>query len=309
MYQEGAAVFGVSGPREIDRELSIGDVVSRTFDLYQRDFSKYVVVFLVIEVILGVFSALVSSVVAVPSEPLNPTPDQLLLWLPGYLGALFTILGLSLAATLVFYPVALGSAVKIASDEIRGQSDNLGNSVRFALSRMVPFWIVSIVVGVIVFFGTLAIVVPGIILGIMFSLVVPVIFIENSGAIDSMGRSRRLVGQRWLKSFALYLVIGIIVLIASLVVNFLTGPLGVTGTLVRSVLSAFYLPLLPIMLTVYYYSNLARIEPPSQPPPFAAPAQQPPSPSPQMGVKYCPACGNQMTLSAKFCANCGARQP
>src|SRR5207247_3859811 len=106
----------------------------------------------------------------------------------------------------------------------------------------------SIVVGVIVFLGFIALIVPGIILAIMFSLALPVLLIENKGVTESMGRSRELVGKRWLKTFATFLVLGIILLVASFIVSAISGSLGILGPVVNGILSALYQPLFPILI-------------------------------------------------------------
>src|SRR5437879_1819535 len=136
----------------------------------------------------------------------------------------------------------------------------------------------------------------------MFSLALPVLLIENKGVMESMGRSRQLVSHRWAKTFGTFLVLGIIVLIASLIFSAITAPLGIIGPVVNGILSAVYQPLFPILLTVYYYSNLARITP--------LPADQMPTgptTMAQAGMKLCPTCGTQLVSSATFCFQCGAR--
>ncbi len=119
----------------------------------------------------------------------------------------------------------------------------------------------SVVVGIIVVLGFIALVVPGIILAIMFSLAFPVLLIENKGVLDSMRRSRELVGHRWLKTFGVYLILGIIVAVASFIVGAISRPFGVASPVVNGLLSALYQPLFPILLAVYYYSSLARTTP------------------------------------------------
>jgi hypothetical protein len=283
----------------ITREQSLGEVVSRTFELYGRGFAKYLVLFAVVEAVTGVLTTLVQRAFILPTLPANATLQQFLDWLPGFLGVLIPLIALTAIATLVFYPVAVGSAVKLAAEEIeKGQAD-LAASVRFALSRLVWIWVLSIVVGVIVVAGLVALVVPGIILAIMFSLVLPVLLIENPGVLESLGRSRKLVSHRWLKTLALVIVFGVIIAIASAIVSAISEPFGDASNIVSSILSAFYAPLIPIALTVYYYSNVTRTAPPqvSQAATF------------QAGMKFCPSCGTQLASSAIFCSKCGAAQP
>ncbi|HZY93655.1 MAG TPA: hypothetical protein VFE98_02205 [Candidatus Bathyarchaeia archaeon] len=245
----------------IERELSLGEIISKTFQVYRRDFIKYFLLFAMVGVIIGVVTTLAQNAFVLPTLPSNPTPQQFRDWFPGFLGAIVPLVASIFIVNVVFSPIAQGSSIKLASEQIEKAQADLGTAVKLAVSRLLWMWALSIVVGIIVFLGVIALIVPGIILAIMFSLVLPVLLIENKGVFDSMSRSRELVGHRWLKTFATFLVLGIIVIIASLIVSAITGPLGVVGPVVNGILSAFYQPLFPILMTVYYYSNLARIAP------------------------------------------------
>ena len=286
----------------IRRELSLGDVISKTFELYRRDFTKYFVLFAVVGVIIGIVTTLARQAFPLPTLPSNPTPQQVSNWFPSFLGALVLLIALISIVTVVFSPIAQGTAIKLASEQIEKGHAEIGTSVRFAVSKLLWIWALSIVVGVIVILGFIALIVPGIILAIMFSLAFPVLLIENKGVLESMGRSRELVSHRWLKTFATFLVLAIVNIVASAIVSAISGLLGVAGPIVNGFLSAFYQPLFPILLTVYYYSNLARITP--------LPADQMstgPTTMAQAGMRFCPTCGTQLVSSATSCFQCGAR--
>ncbi len=286
----------------ITRELSLGEVFSKTFSVYQRDFAKYFVLFAVVGVIVQVATTLAQQALVLPTLPLSPTPQQLSNYLSALFGALFLLIAAIFVVNIVFSTIAQASATKLASERIAKGQVNFGASVRFVVSKLLSIWALSIIVGIVVSLGIIALIVPGIILAIMFSLSLPVLLIENKGVLDSMGRSRELVSHRWGKTFATLLVLGIIVIIASLIVSAIARPLGIIGPVVNGILSAFYQPLLPILLAVYYYSNLARAAP--------APTGQMPmgsTPTVQAGMKLCPTCGTQNASSATFCTKCGAR--
>src|SRR6266704_1222775 len=287
----------------IGRELGLGEVISKTFEVYRRDFVKYFVLFAIVGVIVQVATTLAMQAFPRPAPlPLNPTPQQFSNYLSALFEALFVLLAVIFVVNIIFSTIAEGSAIKLASEQItKGQVD-FGASIRLAVSRLLSIWALSIIVGIIVFLGFIALIVPGIILAIMFSLALPVLLIENKGVTESMGRSRVLVGQRWLKTFATFLVLGIIVIIASLIFSAITAPLGIIGPVVNGILSALYQPLFPILLAVYYYSNLARI---SQPPPGQMPMGT--ATTFQPGMKLCPTCGTQNISSSTFCTKCGAR--
>lgn len=293
----------MSEAQAVTRELTIGEVISKTFDFYRRDFVKYLVVFLIVEAIIGILTTLARSAVVLPSLPANATAQDTLNWLPGFFTALFYLVALSVIISLVFGTVATGSAIKMASQEIeKGQAD-LWASVRFTISKLVWLWVLSIIIGVIVVLGFIALIVPGIILAIMFSLAIPALLIENTGLFPSMGRSRKLVDHRWGKSFALFLVLGIILIIAGVIASLISAPFGYASSIVSSILSAFYAPLAPIALTVYYSSNVARLAPPQM-----SQAPMAPAAAVQSGTKFCPRCGTQMASWATFCPKCGAPQ-
>ena len=286
----------------IGRELGLGEVISKTFDVYRRDFSKYFVLFAIVGVIVQVVTTLAQQAFVLPTPPVNPTPQQYSSWFSALFAALFLLIAVIFVVNIVFSTIAEGSAVKLASEQITKGQVSLGASIRFAVSRLLSIWALSIIVGIIVVLGFIALVVPGIILAIMFSLALPVLLIENKGVTESMGRSRQLVSHRWTKTFGTFLVLGIIVLIASLIFSAITAPLGIIGPVVNGILSALYQPLFPILMAVYYYSNLARI---SQPPPGQMPMG--PNATFQAGMKPCPTCGTQNVSSATFCTKCGAR--
>ena len=252
---------GVQQEQKIERELTLGEVISKTFEVFRRDFTKYVVLFAVVEVIIGVVTALAQNAFVLPTPPPNPSPQQFFSWFSGFLGALVPLVASILIVTAVFFPIAQGSAIKLASEQIEKARADLGASVRFAASKLIRIWALSVVVGIIVVLGFIALVVPGIILAIMFSLAFPVLLIENKGVLDSMRRSRELVGHRWLKTFGVYLILGIIVAVASFIVGAISRPFGVASPVVNGLLSALYQPLFPILLAVYYYSSVARTTP------------------------------------------------
>jgi len=292
----------VTSEEGIGRELSLGEVVSKTFDLFRRDFVKYFVVFAIAEVVIGLATLLAHSIVQLPTIPTSSTD---LSWVRGYFAAFFELYFIIEVATLVVIPVAEGTAIKMAADAIEEKPVALGTCVRFALSKLVWLWALSLVVGVVVVLGFVALIVPGIILAIMLCLALPALLLENAGIFGSLSRSRELVGHRWGKTFATFLVLGLIVLVVSVIIALVSGLFGDAGPVVSGFLSAFYEPLFPIALTVYFFSNRARMMPPHQ----AGQATAGYGPTPQPGMKFCPNCGAQLPATVTFCANCGAKQP
>ena len=83
--------------------------------------------------------------------------------------------------------------------------------------------------------------------------------------LGSLSRSRVLVSNRWLKTLGLFLVVSIIVVTVNGIVTLITAPFGMVSPLISGVLTAFITPIVPIALTLYYYSMRARTMPPPPP--------------------------------------------
>ena len=286
----------------INRELSLGEAISKTFQVFRQDFAKYFILFAVVGIIVQVATTLAQQAFVVPMLPMNPTPQQVSNFFSGVFGALFLLIGVIFVVNVVFSTIAQGSAIMLASERIAKGQATLGTSIRFAASKLLSIWAVSIVVGIIVFLGIIALLVPGIILAVMYSLALPVLLIEKKGVFESMSRSRQLVSHRWGKTLGTFIVLLIIVAIPALIFGAITSPFGIAGTVINGILSALYQPLYPILLAVYYYSNLART---AQGPPGQVPMD--PTTTFQAGMKLCPACGTQNLSTAAFCVKCGGK--
>ena len=282
----------------IIRELSIGEILSRTFDIYRRNFVKFVIIYIIVEAILGVATELATRSISIVAPTVGSTTVANL---SALLGNVFLLLGIIFLLAIIFAPIEVGIAIKMTADDIEKGQVNLVESVKFMVRRIVWFWVASIIVGVIVLIGSFLLFVPGIILAIMFSMVPSVIVIEKIGPLASLGRSHALVSRRWLKTFALAIVVAVIVIIPIVILDLISRLAGAASGVVGDVLSGLVLPIVPIALTVYYYSNVARTAPP------------PTTPSmffgsiPAPGVRYCPNCGTQLPATATFCPNCGAK--
>lgn len=293
----------MASDQTITRELSLGEVVSKVFELYRRNFVTYLVLFLVIDVIFAAATVGIQEAASLPPLPTSPTPQQLSNWVSTNLGTLVLSLIAFLVVALVVFPVAEGATIKMASDEVRNRPSEIKASLSFAASRLLSMWALGIIAGILVILGVIALVIPGIILAIMFSMVLPALLLENSGVIGSLSRSRELVGHRWLKTFATFLVLVIIIAIISAILGLVSAPFGSASNFVSMILGALTAPILPIAMTVYYYSNLARTAPvQAGGAPYARPAAPP-------GMKFCTNCGAQLEASAVFCSKCGAKQP
>lgn len=254
-------------------ELSIGEILSLTLNLYLSKFLQFFLPFLIAGIITGLSMYAITSSFPLPTPPSTAAPfEELFEWLVAYLTTTVIIGALSALVAWTVGTTTAGVIIKCASDQIEKGTSNLGASLNFTISKLPSLLIAQFITGILTAIGLLLFFIPGIIIAIMFSLIIPAIIVEQKGAFESLGRSRRLVKNRWLKTFALLLIVGIIVSIVTVVVNLLATPLSITypniNLLITSITSSFVAPISPIAITYLYYAMVARETPPPPPPPF-----------------------------------------
>jgi len=250
-------------------ELSVGEIVSRSFNLYLTRPLDFVLPF----VVAGAISAIPSIFFLVSFPIVSPTMslERLLHHLgQGIIGSI--VVGIVSGAV---HMVANGVALRYASEILEGRTPTLTETLGFTMSRSISLLVAGITAGILVMMGAMFLVVPGIVLAVVFYLVEPAIVIEQAGAISALGRSKDLVGGRWLKTFCLVLIM--VVLSAAISsIPVLLGAAVILGspmsTFFASILAAIVGPMGAIAKAYLYYSmrvkgvTMEQVVPPPPPP-------------------------------------------
>jgi hypothetical protein len=191
----------------------IGDVLGRTFSILGRNFVPFTVLSGIATLPQLFFLLSVPTGQAAVTVRPNPTA----IFLPLVVGFVLRLLTQAVI-------------VHAAFQDMRGRPVSVGESLRIAFSRFLPILGVIIVVGLGVFAASLALIVPGVILALMWYLALPACVVERTGVTESLGRSAELTkGHRW-KLFGLILLVligGLIV--AGVIGGVIGGVLGATG--------------------------------------------------------------------------------
>jgi hypothetical protein len=225
--------------------------------------------FLISGIIIGICTYAITSSFPIPTPLDIPTTPSATLpyeevseW---FFELISTIIMIGILSGLILWIVGTtitGVVIKNASDQIEKGTSNLNVSFNFAISKLPSLLIAQFVAGILIVIGMLLFIVPGIIIAIMFSLVLPTIIVEQKGIFESLGRSKKLVRKRWVKAFLLALILGIIVLIVNGIANVLTMPFStihpIVNPLITNIISAFVSPIYPIAITYLYYAMVAR---------------------------------------------------
>ena len=262
--------------RKPSGELSVEEIFSLTFNLYRSKFLQFFLPFLISGIITGISTYVITSSFPLPTPPDMPaSPSTTFIYeelAPWFLELISKVIIIGIFSGLVLWIVGTtvtGIVIKNASDQIEKGSSNLNISFNFTVSKLPSLLAAQFIAGILITLGLLLFIVPGIIIAIMFSLVIPTIIIEQKGVFESLGRSKNLVSNRWMKTFLLGLILGIIVLIVNSAATFLAGPLStihpIANSLTTSIISAFVSPIYPIAITYLYYAMAARENPPPPP--------------------------------------------
>jgi hypothetical protein len=160
------------------------------------------------------------------------TTDSLILVLIGSI--------ISLVATVLY----TGYVVKLVQDVRDGRLDQDMSELFSAATPYIGTLILNgILYGIAVFFGFLALIVPGLILITIWAVVAPAIVVENQGVIDAFGRSRELVrGNGWNVFFAVLLAFLILaavyIVLGGLGFGIGDDAGGVVGSVIANVIAA-----------------------------------------------------------------------
>lgn len=94
------------------------------------------------------------------------------------------------------------------------------NEVFSGLGMFVPLLITAVVMTVLVYIGSLLLLLPGIYLGVAYMLAMPLVIERGLSPWQALETSRKAISQHWFKVFGLFLVLGLIMALSMI-------PLGI----------------------------------------------------------------------------------
>ena len=256
--------------KNLQSELSVGEILSQTFNLYSRNFVQYLIPFLAAGILTGLVTIAVRSTIIIPAAPVHSH-------IATAIGMVSNLPNSNRNVSIFIRNRQLDRQQHHCRNHdkvyFRYTGERTSKPARHpSISQCqsyFPLLAASIITGILIVLGFIALVVPGVILALMFSLVYPALMLEGTGVLGSLSRSRELVSNRWLKTFGLLLLLGIIVAILNGVFVLIASPFGVVSPLISGILTALITPIFAIAITLYYYSMKARTLPLPPPPPPA----------------------------------------
>jgi hypothetical protein len=161
------------------RPLSTGELLDRTFSLYRSHFGLFIGIFALPHLVVLAFQCV--------GVGLQTTGNQLA---NAFLTFVWTI-GAGIL-TIIVSAASQAATVVAVSDVHLDRPSSVRDSFARIRGHILGVIGVSMLVGLGVGFGLIALIVPGILLALMWSLAVPVKVLEDKGVTDAMSRSSDL---------------------------------------------------------------------------------------------------------------------
>jgi hypothetical protein len=182
-------------------------------------------------------------------------------------GGVFVIV-LALAS----YLLSTGACYRAIVSAYLGEATSWRDSLRYALRRAHSLLWISFLVLLVVALGLVACIVPGIYLGVAFSVAVPVLLTEGTRGKAALGRSRRLVSGFWWRCLGVLVLSGILVGIVGFAISGIAAAVTSIGSdsstlalaaqqiVTSTVSSVITTPLTAAFTTILYFDLRVRKE-------------------------------------------------
>ncbi|AKM83168.1 hypothetical protein A2422_00585 [Candidatus Woesebacteria bacterium RIFOXYC1_FULL_31_51] len=116
-------------------------------------------------------------------------------------------------------------------------TDDIKTFFKKGLKSIWKFYLISLVIGILIFLGSLLLIIPGIIFAVWFSFSIFLILDKNLKIKDSLLKSKSLVKGKFLKIFGRFIVFGFVILI----IQTILGLIPYMGTILVSFLAPLFI--------------------------------------------------------------------
>jgi hypothetical protein len=241
----------------------LAGVFSKTFAIYGRRFAPFIILTIIASIpgYVAVFAIVTGIEAAGKAAPFNIISYIRSM---GPSGLYIYALSISVVVVLMFVLTqSLASAAVMFGvvQELRGQRVSIAGSTWIFLLRFLPMMGIAVCTTLLIGFGAVVLVVPGLILACMYYVSMPVCVAEPGGISASISRSILLTeGHRW-QVFGTVVLLAAAALVLSIIVARVVGPAGpvwllVAHAVLRVIINSFY----GVLVSVFYYELRAEKE-------------------------------------------------
>ncbi len=254
------------------RPLGLGEILDAALKVYTRNFKTLCLAVLVPVVPIVILTTLVTASASSaenafdPTAGIDPASGQ-----STFSGAEVAGFAVTALLTLLLTALATAACTRAVADAYIGEPTSWRASLRFALRKLLPVIVVSILVVLLATVSLLALLIGAVYVGVRLTLSSPALLIEDLGPVAAMRRSWALVKERWWFTFGIFVISTLLVTILSLLVQgLLLAPLltdsdnevlgGILTSLGSIVANVFTLPIQAAVITILYFDLRVRKE-------------------------------------------------
>jgi hypothetical protein len=227
----------------------VGSVISRTFETIGSN----ALLFIGLALILSGLPAFLINWWQVTNLPLGGRPDPNTVFTSAYWGPIFA----GWLVAMISGAVLQAALTRATVTYLSGEKPSFAQCLTVGLTMILPMIAIGILLAFGVFLAMIFLIVPGIILWLCWSVVVPVYVQEKVGVFEAFGRSLDLTrGARW-RIFLTMLVIVIALWLLSIPAGMLTvAALAATGSVLATALLGGAMSALGSMVMVTAQSSI-----------------------------------------------------
>ncbi|XOB40369.1 MAG: hypothetical protein ACKKMR_03620 [Candidatus Nealsonbacteria bacterium] len=175
--------------------MGIKDLFRNSWNIYKKDFKKFLVIAVIFFGITGLTTTFIGSeipeagVQSVPNSAFMPTGAEPFFTVPWYLFFLIILATMFIGI--------LGSASLVSAVKEVPKDWGVKGALKEGWSKYWPFFLVSLLTGLIIGLGFLFLIVPGIIFAVWFGFSIYTVVCEDKRGFKALSRSKELVKGYW----------------------------------------------------------------------------------------------------------------
>lgn len=228
------------------RPLGLSDIVDAAIRMYRHNFGPFlgIVAIAYVPVFLG--QMLLVPVMMAAESSTGSGSAELTAMLP-----VLAILGVIVLTSMVSAPLSQATLIWAISERYLGRTCGVKDAYRAVFAKFGSVVTVMLGMGIATCIGGVLCIIPGVVIGILFSFSMAEVMINGKGARAAMERSWNLVLLDFWKVFVTLLVFGILFYILSTVLSIPLGLLAVIPMMVSDGASALYAQSVTHVLQVF----------------------------------------------------------
>jgi hypothetical protein len=240
---------------------SLGEILGAAFDVYRQNAPQLLLVVAIIVVPLSVLGFVFSHYAFAPDTTTVTIGGQThdVVGTRSF-GILILAVLVAVAIGVIIAAVLQAAILRAVAQATIGDPVDVEASYRWGLRRFGSVLLVSVLVGIVVAVGFIALIIPGIILLVLFSVSVPACVVENRRGTDAMRRSWSLAKDHFWHVLGVIVVTALLVGVVTGVLGAIAGSSALLGLILGTIGQVLVAPFSALVTVLLYLDLRARTE-------------------------------------------------